>query len=285
MQQRQIVVSAPVETLSIDPDRVTQMRISQPGTDAVAIERVAGAWRLTSPLEYRAAEPMVRGVLRTLESLKLEDVVSTNPEKRGTFQVDSTGTRVQILEGDTQVLDLVIGKANPGYSHTYVRQEGRDEVYRAVGMLTYSFNKPVDDWRDKTILDLAPESISRVTLEYPKEKSRVVVARADTAWSVSAGDGAPGPADSTAVDQFLRGTGKLTTATFATPEEIESLDLTAPDMRLQVESDLGTETVLFVEGDEGKMYAQREGNETIFQLYKSSLTNLMKKADDLRPKT
>ncbi len=283
-QQGRLVASAPARTLDIQPDRVTGLRITKPGSPAVAIERVAGAWRIQSPGDYRANEQVVTGVLETLDSLALVDVVSTNPAKRGTFQVDSTGTRVQVLEGEKTVLDVVVGKSSPDFSHTYLRPEGGDEVYRADGMLSYNFNKRVDDWRDKTILDLDPAGIVRLTLEYPKEKSQVVLAKRDTTWTVAAAGGAAEVADSLAVAQVLRSSAKLSTVNFATPEETATVDFAQPDFRLQVDTDGGSHTVTFVEGESGKMYAQRSGDATLFQLYKNSLTNLMKKAEDLRPK-
>lgn len=284
-QQGRLVASAPARTLSVHPDRVTGLRITKPGSPVVAIERVAGAWRIQSPAEYRANEQVVTGVIETLDSLALVDVVSTNPAKRGTFQVDSTGTRVQVLEGDKTVLDVIVGKSSPDFSHTYLRPEGGDEVYRADGMLTYNFNKRVDDWRDKTILDIDPAGIVRLTLDYPKEKTQVVLAKRDaTTWTVAAAGATPEVGDSLAVAAVLRSSAKLSTVNFATPEETATVSFAAPDFRLQIDTDAGSHTITFVEGESGKMYAQRSGEPTLFQLYKNSLANLMKKAEDLRPK-
>ncbi len=283
-QQRAVVASAPVATLTLDPDKVTKLRIEKPGGEKVEIGRVAGAWRIEVPGDYRASEPVVSGVLKTLQSLALSDVVSTNPAKRGIYQVDSTGTRVQVLEGESTVLDVVVGKSSPDFAHTYVRRHDQDPVYRADGMLAYNFNKRVDDWRDKTILDVPMEGVSRLNLEYPQEKVQLTLARADSAWTLAAGGGAAEEADSTAAEQLLRVACKLSTNNFATPEEAAGLDFGTPVFRVRIDSDTGSQAVAFVEGQEGKMFAQRDGDTTVFQLFKTSLTNLMKKPDDLRPK-
>ena len=283
-QQRRIVASEPARTLAVEPERVTRLRIARPGETPVQIERVAGSWRITAPGDYRASEPVVTGALAALDSLALVDVVSTNPAKRSTFQVDSTGTHVQVQEGDKSVLDLYVGKPSPDFSHTYVRPEGSDEVFRAAGMLTYQFNKRLDDWRDKTILEVDAASIVRVVLDHPKEKSLVELAKSDTTWMLRAGGGASEASDSLAVAQVLRGAAKLTTATFVTPEAAVALSFAAPDFRLQVDTDSGSHTVVFVEAAEGKMHAQRLGETQVYELYKGSLANLMKKADDLRRK-
>jgi len=284
-QRSRIVVSAPAETLSVDPDRVTQLRIERHGEEPVVLERVAGgSWKLTSPVEYRANEQVISGILQSLKALELEDIVSTNPQNQGTYQVDSLGTRVQVQEGDKTALELVVGKSSPDFSHTYVRPADRQEVYRAVGILTYNFNKRVDDWRDKTILQVDQDNIDKVVLEYPKDGKQVIVSRRDSLWAVAEDGQAPQNADSTAAAQLVRGAAKLMTANFATPEEAAKVDFAHPTFRLHVEADSGPQTVEFVESEENKVFARKTGDATIFQLYKASLTGLMKKAEDLRAK-
>ena len=194
------------------------------------------------------------------------------------------GTRVQVEEGGKNVLDLVVGKSSPDFSHTYVRREGGDEVYRAAGILTYQFNKRLDDWRDKTILELDQAGIVRVLLDYPKEKMQVALAKQDTLWTVAAAGGAPEATDSLAVAQVLRGAAKLSTVSFVGAEEAAKVDFGKPDFRLQVDTDSGSHAIVFVEGEGGKMYAQKSGDAQMYQMYKTSLAHLMKKADDLRRK-
>src|SRR5262245_46005259 len=121
IQRRQVVVSAPAETLKVDPDRVTRLRIERHGEKPVVLERVAGSWKITAPVEYRANEQAVTAILDALKSLQLEDVISTNPKNQGTYQVDSTGTRVLAQEGDKTALEIVVGKNTPDFGHTYVR--------------------------------------------------------------------------------------------------------------------------------------------------------------------
>lgn len=283
-QQRRFVATEPARTLAVDPERVTRLRVMRQGEPPVQIERVAGSWRITAPGDYRASEPVVSGALTALDSLALVDVVSTNPAKRSTFQVDSTGTRVQVQEGDKSVLDLVVGKASPDFSHTYVRPEGSDEVFRAAGMLTYQFNKRLDDWRDKTILEVDAAGIVRIVLESPKEKTLLELAKSDTTWTLRTGGGAPEATDSLAVAQVLRGAAKLMTAAFVTPEAAAAVSFATPDFRLQVDTDSGSHTVVFVEAKDGKMHAQRTDDAQVYELYKSSVANLMKKPDDLRRK-
>jgi len=283
-QQQSIIVSEPVETWAVDPDRVTSLHIDKPDGESVELVRSAGSWKLVEPLQYPANDQVVTASLRVLEALELADVISTNPANQGKYQVDSTGTRVIVKAGDEVLLSAIVGTNSPDFSHTYVRRTDGQQVYRAVGVLGYNFNKRVNDWRDKTILHLDQQSISRIVLEYPKEKSSVALSRADSLWTVQAGGDAAQTADSLSVANLLRSVAALNTVNFATEDESAGLDFDKPDFRLTVETDSGTSVVTFVEGESSKYYAMLADRDAVFQLFKSSLTNVMKTAQDLRPK-
>jgi len=283
-QQQSIIVSEPVDTWAVDADRVTSLQIDKPDGESVELVRAAGSWKLAQPLQYPANDQVVTASLRVLEALELADVISTNPANQGKYQVDSTGTRIVAKAGDEVLLSAIVGANSPDYSHTYVRRTDAPEVYRAVGVLSYNFNKRVDDWRDKTILQLDQETIAGVVLEYPKDKSSVVLARADSSWTVQSAGGTAQSADSLSVANLLRTVAGLNTVNFATEDERATLDFEKPDFRLTVETDAGTRVVTFVEGESSKFYAMLADADVVFQLFKSSLTNVMKTAEDLRPK-
>jgi hypothetical protein len=275
-----------VETVKVDPAKVTRVKIHKPDGD-VEIEKSGSDWKVTKPFEYAASTEMMDQMLKSLEELKLEDVISSNPEKRATYQVDSTGTAVEVWTGsDKPALSLVVGKASADYTHTFVRRADRNEVYRAEGVLAYNFNRKPEEWKDKAILKLDEGSIKRVTLEYPKEKDKqtVMLAKVDTTtqWTVAGAGGTPEPADSLAMTRLVNNAAKLNTSTFATPEEMAGRDFTQPDFRLHVEAGGMSHTVNFVSVDENKILAKRDGSETIFSLYKSNLANLMKQPEELR---
>jgi hypothetical protein len=283
LQRGKIVVSGPAEVVRVEPDKVTRIEIHKPDGD-VELVRTGEAWKLARPIEFPANAEMVAGMLKSVEELKLVDVISSNPANRGTYQVDSTGTAVTIWSGDKKTLSVVVGKSTADWTHTFVRHADRDEVYRADGVLAYNFNRRADDWRDKAVLALEPARIQRIALEYPKDGDSVALVRADsTHWSVQSGGGAASPADSATAARVVAGVAKLNAVGFATEAEAAGLDWAAPEFRLRVEAGpSGARTVTFAGADEAKLLARVDGSETIFSFYKSNLTAIMKKADELR---
>jgi hypothetical protein len=280
-QQSKVMVAGPAETVKIDSDKVTRIKIHNKDGDT-ELERTGSEWKLVKPVEFPANADLVQGLLKALQELKLDDVISSNPANRGTYQVDSTGTAVEVWTGDKQALSIVVGKSTSDWTHTFVRRTDKDEVYRADGVITYQFNRKPDDWRDKTILKLEDKDIRRIVLEYPKERKQLAVVRADsTHWQVQVGGAPPQSGDSLTVARVVTGAAHLTAVGFPTPEEQMGRDFGSADFRLAVDTGGTTKFVNFVGVDDNKMLARVEGNPTVFTVYKSNLGMIMKDENEL----
>lgn len=280
-QRREIVVAGPAETIQLDPEKVTRVQIHTKDGN-VELERAGSEWKLVQPIEYPANTELVTNMLKAVGELKLEDVISTNPENRSTYQVDSTGTMVDVWTGDKKALALVVGKSTSDWTHTFVRRAEGDEVYRANGVLTYQFNRRADDWRDKTIFKAEEKDIHSIVLSYPKEHREYAIVRTDsTHWGLRTPSGATQAGDSLTLARVVGAAERLMTVNFATPEEAESAEFSQPDFRVAIEAGGTTTGVNFVAVDDSKMLARKDGDDTVFSIYKSNLGNLMKDEDEL----
>jgi hypothetical protein len=283
-QQNQLVATEPAGSVSLHPDRVSRLRIDRPGEPTVELARIGGGWRLSVPFDYAAQDPAVQSTLTSLQDLELVDVVSSNPEKRHNYDVDSSGTHVQAWEGDKQVLSLIIGKAAPDFAHTFVRRDGSDEVYRAVGMLSYTFNKKANDWRDKTILALHLEEVGRVALRYPKDNLSVQLTRQDSLWTVATNGGASAIADSATVANLLSAVAHFNSVSFATPEDLQGHDLSQADFELYLETDSGQHELHFWKAENSRYFVRRkDADDVVFSVYENSLSRVLKKPEDFKP--
>jgi hypothetical protein len=116
--------------------------------------------------DFRRPLSHYRADQSNVTSLIHESIVSNKPEKQSLFQVDSTGTVVRIFEKGAEKASFVIGKAGSGYSETYARLTNSDDVALVSGTMSSVFNRPVKEWRDRTILTVPKESIKEVTFLY-----------------------------------------------------------------------------------------------------------------------
>ena len=77
-----------------------------------------------------ADSDMVDRALGGLEGLTSTELVSSNPEKHATYEVDDEkGQRVTVFVESQPVVDVVIGKASTVGAGTYVRLADTDDVY------------------------------------------------------------------------------------------------------------------------------------------------------------
>jgi hypothetical protein len=156
--------------LKIDSAIVNKIEIVK-GNTSVTLEHTGGKWNLSSPVQYLADEPSVLALLSSANKFKIMSLVSSNPTKQTLYQVDATtGTNVKFSDRKGKTVSLIVGKMGPSYSETYIRTPGSNDVYLAEGFNSWSINKEVRDWRDKTIFKTEKDAIRQLTFEYAKDK-------------------------------------------------------------------------------------------------------------------
>ena len=166
---------------NVDSSAIDKITLYSPQSK-VTLEKKDGEWFLTEPIAYRADQSAVALVLHQSRELDVEEVVSSNPEKRSIFQVDSTGTAVRLLQGGEERAAFVVGKTGQSYAETYVRASRSNDVDLVKGSLSWSFGKSVKDWRDKTIFTVPKETIRQISYQYPDEKFSAVLQ--DSVWMI-----------------------------------------------------------------------------------------------------
>jgi len=184
--------------VSLDPTQVVQVDIQRPdGT--VSLKRQADGWHLAAPYQALADQNLVNAIVGALSSLHSDGVISRNPDKAALFQVDAaSGIRVALFyEGDTAPrTNLVVGKLAPGFNHTYVSVADGDApdagtridraVYRVAGPIRYTLQRKANDWRDRHILHVPPDTITQLTLSRPQGELTLTLNR--DAWQLSGDD-------------------------------------------------------------------------------------------------
>ncbi|RMG16490.1 MAG: DUF4340 domain-containing protein [Bacteroidetes bacterium] len=179
----------------VDTARVNNMLIIRPGGESISLQKSSGAWVVNLPggKAAPAAGSSVESAVNSLVSLEAVQLVSRDEEKWSEYKVDTAGTRVQLLEGDEPLLDIVLGRFEYKQSgpQNYVRLYDEDEIYLVNGFLEMSFNKEPNDWRDKELVKGSRSEWSMIAFNYPADSSFQLVKGEDNKWRFS---------DSTEVD-------------------------------------------------------------------------------------
>lgn len=232
--------------VSIDTASVSRILINKMGTETELVKE-NGQWMVMLE-EGKKAEAMsdkVKSSLDLLLQAKPSRVVSRNEKKWKDFQVDSTGTQVQIFEGSEKTLDMVLGrfgtkqKPNAGGMpqqfqqnnftfFSFVRLSEDQETYACDNFMGASFPTNTVDYRDNTILNIS-NTDSLIAIRFNYQDSGFVMNNIAGDWQI---DGER--ADSTNVATYLSNISNSTSRNFV--DDIELSLLGKPAFTIGVES-------------------------------------------------
>jgi hypothetical protein len=283
------------ELVSLDTASVTQIKLI-PKVDGAEItfKREGSKWTVTKfGKEYNVDFGAATNLLSQLVGLKPQKMVSSKKEKWDDYQVGDSTTSVQIFAGSDEVADLKIGRIgfnqNPAQmqqqqyggggfagAFTYVRLTDEDEVYTVDGFLESSFNRSLNDWRNKTLIRIKTEDVTKISFNYPD--SSFVTEKRDKKWWIGVV-----PADSNKMKSYLNQLSFKNATTFADDFVADS----QPDLSLLVDGAAGQLASLqawkrendwvFASSQQADVYFSSEGS-GLFQVLFERKENLLAKA-------
>ncbi len=276
IEKSQTKVKAIDNFLELDIEKITRV-VTWNKDDSITLYKENEVWFLQDTLPRRANPDVINTMLNESVQLRTENVISENPDRQAEFQVDEeNGMHVQFYREDELLADVIIGKMAPGYTHTYIRKPGSNEVFLATGRLNYTYNRPVTGWLDKTILSLLSGNISSVEFIYPDKACRII--RQDTGWTVSE---APyekaATADEIQVNQFINTIINLQASDFQNASDSGLVDFDNPSMTLKISLYDGNEEILTfgAENPDGsRRYCRRKGVPETYVIKRSWFDNL-----------
>jgi len=164
--EREATYSLDKVNIKFDSAGITKIEIKKSEANkSVTLELVDTKWKITSPVNYPADASSAQRIVDGAAKFKISSLISSNPEKQKQFQVDdSSGTQITVTEKSGKSTTLILGKSGPTYSETYIRLPKSMDVYLAEGFDSYSLNKNVKDWRDRTIYKAERDSIKEISV-------------------------------------------------------------------------------------------------------------------------
>jgi len=214
------LVLAPVTAADADTIAIVQARDS-----IVLTKQSATSWLVNG---HPTAPGGVADLFRALADSVHPELVAQDSGSFGRLAVDSAAARWLSIRGAGKPrLRLIFGAAGAEFPSVYLRRPGDAHVYLWRGQLAQLVTRPVDDWREKRIAALVPDSISAVAVE--RGKDRYTLTRSATRWALVGG-----AADSAAVARYLERLRTITADGFATPAALDSTRKRPATRRLTV---------------------------------------------------
>jgi hypothetical protein len=262
-----------IDTASVDSIALIGPR------DTIRLARTGqGQWRVNG---FPAAPTAVSDLLQALrDTTAWSELVAQRATSHPRLGVTAdSGRRLRVASHGRTLLDLVTGKQTSDYTGLYVRRSGEDAVYALHGNLTNALRHGVDDWRDRRIAAVPPESVA--TVEVQRGARSYALRRTGSGWRFASG----GPADSAAVASLLNEYRELTASGFATPAQADSahFDRSRRRARLLAAGDRPLLDLRFDSTASG-VWARADSGGTVFRIDSWTLNHLIPADSTLRPK-
>lgn len=228
-------------------------------TDTIRLAKQGAGWTVNG---YAAAADLAGQLLEAVADTGARgELVAESAASHERLGVDSAHAHTLVVEGGGKaLLTVLIGKRGPNWESAYLRFPGAKAVYQVRGRLIEYVERRVDDWRDKLILAVEPDSIE--TLEVTRGKAHYMVARSGKSWTVGAG-----PADSSAAANLFRQFKKLEASGFATKAQIDSANFGAPDRLIKLTAKGGRPlAVLTLDSMATGFWVKRDTSSIIFKI-------------------
>lgn len=164
--------------LKLDEGSVTQVDLKRKDAAPIVLAKNGlGSWQITEPKRLNADQNTVSGMVSTLSSLRSERVVEDKASDLSAYGLMQPALEVDLTEKDNKNQKLLIGDDTPTGSAVYAMLTGDPRVFTVASYNKTGFDKSVNDLRDKRLLTVTADKISRLdlvrnnqTIEFGRDK-------------------------------------------------------------------------------------------------------------------
>ncbi|KAA1246638.1 DUF4340 domain-containing protein [Aquimarina sp. RZ0] len=259
------------DIIAIDTSQVSKIRIQKVATNGTEItfSKSTQDWQVSQGTISSVMKPEnINMILGQLTQLTIERLVAKTKDKWATYQLkDATAIKVIVEDNQGKPTTLYLGKikyekpANQ-YSQynlngsTYIRVNDDPKVYSAKGMLSNTFNRDFNSWRNSDFLKVDKNSVTKIQFDYPEEQ-RLILHKKDSVWNIG-----EIIADSTKVAQYLTTISYKNNSKFADT----FIPKTKADYKIRIEGNNMNETIIEAYKDTiaSKFYLKSTMNPQVF---------------------
>ncbi len=153
-----------------------RLEITDHGQTTVLV-RTGEEWRIEGG--RRAEASSVRNALEAVGKMASSKLLTRQPERFAELQVDAdAGVEVAVSTQGQEVARFVIGSGGPGASSVRIG----DEVFSVPGVYAGTFKRKGTGWVDRTIIELTPADINRLSVETGGDTFTLVAS--GTGWTL-----------------------------------------------------------------------------------------------------
>ena len=150
--------------LKLSEDSINQVELKKAGAQTILLTRSGSAWKITEPKPFAADQTAVSSILSTISSLNSERLVEDKSANLQRYGLDHPSLEIDATEKNGKVQSLLLGDATPTGSAVYAALVGDPRVFTLAQYHKTSFDKSLNDLRDKRLLTVSADKVSRVEI-------------------------------------------------------------------------------------------------------------------------
>jgi hypothetical protein len=271
--------------LAFEQDQLKKVRITKTGEPGpITLEKGDdGKWRITEPKSYKADESTVSSLASNLATLNSDELVNEKNTDWKSYGLETPKILVEATLKDGKTHKLSLGDDAPTSSGVYTRLDGDPRLFTIASYVKSSFDKPLNDFRDKRLLPFDSEKVTRVAV---KTKDQALeFGKAGATWQIVK----PRPlrADNFAVDDMVRSVRDANYESILDESEKPpaKYSFASPYAVFEAADIAGTHTLTIAkDAKENTYYCKTTVMPGVFKLSSTVAEGLNKKLDDLRNK-
>ena len=260
---------------------VTKLKLDKQAQH-IEVSLIDGEWKVTSDKNSPADTKLVKEAIDKVKKFKVKDILSTNPKKQTTFEVDKeTGLLVSLYDSsDNPLASFYVGKNGPYYNSTFLRKEGSNEVILINENLRALFTPWNGKWVDRTIFNFEPDTIEKFSLI--TDKSTISFEK-DNGGQWIGVEPEPFTPKEVEIKRMTRAFSSLKTNEYAKPEDVDNESFSNPAITVKAVLNNGEEKILTiaVHDEEKKQYFAQTNTSDFTYLIVEYRVNMFKKDFDM----
>jgi len=266
-------------------DKIIQITVSKYNQSEI-LRRNGKAWVSTSGGEYAADTLKIDELLTAIETQIKDEPVAKNPSRHVDLGVDSAGATQVIVESEKGgLLSFFIGNMAHGFSGSYVRLKGEDEVYVSKGAYDRLFSTTPYFYRDKTLFKVAKDQIYDFEFSYVDADTTNKISGHFSAESASWELLEPEKIklDNAKVTEYLGRIAALNVDEWYTAEEDTTAGFDKPSYKIFLKRADGTSVTLLAGTEKnGNYFVRVEGDDNRYLVKKYRFEALRPSINDLK---
>lgn len=163
--EAKVSADTPPSILKLDQSSISQLEIKKRDASPILLRKDgSGSWEISQPKALAADQDAVSGVLSTLASLNSQRLVEDKATDLKPFGLTQPTLEIDLTEKDNKSQKLLLGDDTPTSGGVYAALAGDPRVFTVFSYSKTALDKSVNDLRDKRLLNISADKISRIEL-------------------------------------------------------------------------------------------------------------------------